>query len=388
MFYGKNLQIIRMLHGLSRKELGEKLRVSEQSIWQFEKQMIEPSFENILQMKEILQVKSSFFFEEFTIEKTFFENNVAYRKADISSRKKTNSEVVYLNVASKVISYLESFLNVPPNKLLDLRQKISKMLFDEITNGKIEEIATLSRKFLDIQPDNGNLLLSLEKAGIYVLEKNVGGKADAYSAWSTQDVPIIVLGIKKSAVRRNFDLAHELGHLLLHPYVDFSLLDKNERQQVEREADYFASCFLLPSHIIQEDLEKIKKISNPDSYISLKAKYNVSIQALEMRAYKLGFLTPKQHSYFYRQIAIKNYKLEEPLDREIVFKRPGKIRSIFNLVLTNKLTDLSSIENNFRVNRSLLEEMFSIEPDFFVPFTKEENFTDLNNVLKLNFGSV
>lgn len=44
-------------------------------------------------------------------------------------------------------------------------------------------------------------------------------------------------------MRRNFDLAHELGHLLLHPYVDFSLLDKNERQQVEREADYFASCF-------------------------------------------------------------------------------------------------------------------------------------------------
>ncbi|EOS7671357.1 helix-turn-helix transcriptional regulator, partial [Enterococcus hirae] len=81
MFYGKNLQIIRMLHGLSRKELGEKLRVSEQSIWQFEKQMIEPSFENILQMKEILQVKSTFFFEEFRVEKTFFENNVAYRKA-------------------------------------------------------------------------------------------------------------------------------------------------------------------------------------------------------------------------------------------------------------------------------------------------------------------
>ncbi|WP_195958043.1 XRE family transcriptional regulator [Enterococcus gallinarum] len=388
MFYGKNLQVMRMLHGLSRKELGEKLCVSEQSIWQFEKQMIEPSFENILQMKEILQVKSSFFFEEFLIEKTFFENNVAYRKADISSRKKTNSEVVYLNVASKVISYLESFLNVPPNKLLDLRQMSSKILLDGITNEKIEEVASLSRKFLGIQLDNGNLLLCLEKAGIYVLEKNIGGKADAYSSWSTEDVPIIVLGMKKSAVRRNFDLAHELGHLLLHSYVDFSLLDKNERQQVEREADYFSSCFLLPSHIIQEDLEKIKKISNPDSYISLKTKYNVSIQALEMRAYKLGFLTPKQHSYFYRQIAIKDYRLEEPLDREIVLKRPGKIRSIFNLVLTNRLTDLQSIENNFRVNRSLLEGMFSIEPDFFIPFAREENFTDFNNVLKLNFGSL
>ncbi|WP_258866469.1 ImmA/IrrE family metallo-endopeptidase [Enterococcus mundtii] len=97
---------------------------------------------------------------------------------------------------------------------------------------------------------------------MYVLEKNVGGKTDAYSAWSTQNVPIIVLGIKKSAVRRNFDLAHELGHLLLHPYVDFPLLDKNERQQVEREADYFASSFLLPSQIIQEDREKIKKFQS------------------------------------------------------------------------------------------------------------------------------
>ncbi|EOZ5808787.1 ImmA/IrrE family metallo-endopeptidase [Enterococcus hirae] len=86
-------------------------------------------------------------------------------------------------------------------------------------------------------------MIIIRKVRNLCFRKNVGGKADAYSAWSTEDVPIIVLGIKKSAVRRNFDLAHELGHLLLHPYVDFSLLDKNERQQVEREADYFASCF-------------------------------------------------------------------------------------------------------------------------------------------------
>lgn len=73
MFYGKNLQIIRMLHGLSRKELGEKLRVSEQSIWQFEKQMIEPSFENILQMKEILQVKSTFSLKNSVLKRPFLK---------------------------------------------------------------------------------------------------------------------------------------------------------------------------------------------------------------------------------------------------------------------------------------------------------------------------
>ncbi|WP_461203398.1 spr1629 family repressor/antitoxin [Enterococcus sp. N342-3-1-2] len=385
MFHGKNLQVVRMLQGLSRKELGEKLNVSEQSIWQFEKQMIEPSFENILKMKDILQVRSDFFFEEFIVEQTFFETNVAYRKADVSSRKKINSEVVYLNIAAKMINYLESFVNVPPNTLLALRKESFKWLNDGGLNAKIEAAAEQARRFLGIYQDNSNLLLSLEKSGIYVLEKNIGGKADAYSAWSTEDIPIIVLGIKKSAVRRNFDLAHELGHLLLLAHVDFGVLDKTERQLKEREADYFASCFLLPNEIIQSEYKQLKKISNPDSYAPLKLKYNVSIQALEMRAYKLGFLTPKQHSYFYRQIALRDYRQEEPLDKEITLKRPGKIRSIFNLILTNKLTDLQRIENEFKCQRQLLEEMFSIEPAFFAPFEEQDKFTDLNNVLRVEF---
>lgn len=386
MFYGKNLQLVRMLHGLSRKELGERLHVSEQSIWQFEKQMTEPSFENVLQLKNRLQVRSAFFFEPFSISKTFPGNNVAYRKADAASRKKTNSEVVYLNFAAEVIYYLESFLNTPPTTLIALRKKIIGCSSGELTNEKIERAAAVARVFLKVQPDNANLLLELERSGIHVLEKSVGGKADAYSAWSTQNVPVIVLGIKKSAVRRNFDLAHELGHLLLHSHIDFLELEKNELTQIEREADYFASCFLLPSSVLAKDLKEIKRISNPDSYISLKSKYHVSIQALEMRAYKLGFLTPKQHSYFYRQISVKNYKFEEPLDREIILKRPGKIRSIFRLILENHLTDLQSIENHFQVERGLLEDLFSIESDFFAPYEKQGHFTDFNNVLHPNFN--
>src|SRR5699024_1372170 len=246
MFNGKNLQLIRMLQGLSRKELAEKLNISEQSVWQFEKQMIEPSFENILQLKEILQVKTAFFFEEFPITKVISETNVAYRKADITSKKKTNSEVVYLNVALDIIQYFESFLNVPKTTLLTLRKKVGERVTGDIANEEIEAIARMSRSFLEIQPNNANLLYILEKSGIHVLEKNVGGKADAYSAWSQDETPVIVLGVKKSAVRRNFDLAHELGHLLLHPYVDFFELEKKERQKIERQADYFASCFLLP----------------------------------------------------------------------------------------------------------------------------------------------
>lgn len=387
MFNGKNLQLIRMLQGLSRKELAEKLNISEQSVWQFEKQMIEPSFENILQLKEILQVKTAFFFEEFPITKVISETNVAYRKADITSKKKTNSEVVYLNVALDIIQYFESFLNVPKTTLLTLRKKVGERVTGDITNEEIEAIARMSRSFLEIQPNNANLLYILEKSGIHVLEKNVGGKADAYSAWSQDETPVIVLGVKKSAVRRNFDLAHELGHLLLHPYVDFFELEKKERQKIERQADYFASCFLLPKERLTKEFGELKRLSNPDSYTPLKSKYNVSIQALEMRAYKLGFLTPKQHSYFYRQISLKGYKFEEPLDSEIALKRPGKIRSILDMVLSNQLIDLSEIEAHFNMERKLIEAIFSIEPEFFIPFEKQAEFTSFDNVLNVDFGN-
>ena len=55
-------------------------------------------------------------------------------------------------------------------------------------------------------------------------------------------------------------------------------------------------------------------MSQPDNYIELKQYFNVSIQALEYRAYKLGYLSVSQNSYFFRQIYQKGYKKIEPLD--------------------------------------------------------------------------
>ena len=56
-------------------------------------------------------------------------------------------------------------------------------------------------------------MAKLEQVGIYIVEKDLGVHIDAYSTITDNGHAWIVLGsIKKSAVRRNFDLAHELGH--------------------------------------------------------------------------------------------------------------------------------------------------------------------------------
>ncbi|MBC1371849.1 ImmA/IrrE family metallo-endopeptidase [Listeria booriae] len=387
MFQGENLQKIRTLYGLSRKELGEQLQLSEQAIWQFENQITNPKFEVMVKLKELFDVKTHFFLQDSKSEAVFQEGSVAYRLADIHSRKKTYTEVTYLQFIYEVITQLESYVNVPMGEIHELRNKTLQLYYQEASPEKrIQAIATLARKVLAVAPDNGDLLLKLEKSGIYVVEKDIGDKADAYSAWSANNVAFIVLGIKKSAVRRQFDLAHELGHLLMHHNIDILSLDKTTYNQLESEANQFAANFLLPEEIILPEFQKLKKVSNPDTYIELKAKYNVSIQALEMRAYKLGFLTPQQNSYFYRQITYKGYKTEEPLDSDMPLKRPGKIRSLFHVILSNQLTTLPDMEDVLKIKTTLLEKLFSIESTFFDRYQANETFSNYGEILRPKFN--
>ncbi|MGV7292065.1 ImmA/IrrE family metallo-endopeptidase, partial [Mycobacterium kansasii] len=90
----------------------------------------------------------------------------------------------------------------------------------------IAEISLLARERLGVSIHNDDLLYKLEMSGINVMSRfmPVGSSADAYSLWTKDNVPYLVLAIGKSYARRNFDLAHELGHLLLHRAVDFEFL--------------------------------------------------------------------------------------------------------------------------------------------------------------------
>ncbi len=72
---------------------------------------------------------------------------------------------------------------------------------------------------------NEALLFMLEKAGIVIYEKRINDSIDAYSFWSKDQTPLLYWGTRGGvAVRRNFDLAHELGHLVLHRHIQFDLL--------------------------------------------------------------------------------------------------------------------------------------------------------------------
>lgn len=66
--------------------------------------------------------------------------------------------------------------------------------------------------------------------------------------------------------RKNFTIAHELGHHFLdHPLQDGAIICNKDlifgsnKSEMEKEADYFAACFLIPKGMLNQKKSKFER---------------------------------------------------------------------------------------------------------------------------------
>lgn len=340
MFKGENLTNLRILNNMSRKDLANEIGVTEQAIWQYEKNYVSPKLAVINKLKTLFHVKSTYFLEEDFLSwypEVSHVENIAYRSDSINTLNKTQSETMHVRFMDAFLKTIEQKIIYPTNIIKEIRDEAVDLISknnDSDRNKQIKLIATLARQRIGIPIDsNNNLLFHLEKAGIFIYEKYIGDDIDAYSLWTDDDRAYIILGtIRETAVRRNFDLAHELGHLLLHVTHEFNMQDTESNKILEKEANLFAGEFLLPEEQFIEECASIAKKSNPDAYVDLKRKWEVSLQAIAIRAFQLRLISYQQYRYFYMLINKHNYKQMEPLDNEIPIKKPAKVKTILQLI--------------------------------------------------------
>ncbi|WP_342545378.1 XRE family transcriptional regulator [Lysinibacillus sp. FSL K6-4013] len=392
MFIGKSLTNIRILNELSRSQLAEELGITEQAVWQYENGYVSPKLEVVNKMKTLFKVKSAYFFREDLLENDQPENirieRIAYRSESINTAMKTQSELMHVKFLDAFIKKIGRKIKYPKNEILSLRKQVLEYLN---SNQNVERelqirfIAQLARKHINLSDDNNkNFLFHLEKSGVFIFEKSIGETIDAYSLWTEDDIPYIVLGnIKKSAARRNFDLAHELGHLLLHYKTEFNMLDKPSYKIKEDEAHLFASEFLMPMEAFTEDVSKINKVSNPNAYRELKEKWLVSLQAMAMRARNLELITHQQFRYFFMSINKNGYRKEEPLDAILPIEKPMKVRSILQLILEKKIINLEQLTEELKVDIKFIASITGIEEGFFVKYLNDNQQSFSINDLKI-----
>ncbi len=103
-------------------------------------------------------------------------------------------------------------------------------------------------------------------------------------------------GNKPNSTRGRFTLAHELGHYfidshriglksgLLSPHP--TIINESSYNRIEREADYFASCLLMPENRFQKEIFKRK--FSIDLIQKLAKKFLVSFTAAAIRFSQLG----------------------------------------------------------------------------------------------------
>ena len=201
----------------------------------------------------------------------------------------------------------------------------------------------------------------LEKNGIIVGEFATGSRdIDAFYQYYEENncsTYCVILGAdKKSFFRRQFNCAHELGHIILHErYSDLNEIDREEFRERENEANAFAAALLLPAAAFGADVAIYpNRLSH---YVELKQKWHVSAMAMIMRAYSLGYITSNQYSYLMRQMSMNGYRQKEPLDDAIEYKHPVALKQAINLLMTKgNMTsqDIIALLNYSSVNIKLI----------------------------------
>ncbi len=390
MFIGENLTNLRIMHGYSRKQLSDMLSVTEQAVWQYENNYTSPKLQIVNNLKSIFNVKSKYFYKQDILKRYFIpENisvmNIAYRSKVMNVISKTQVEAKYVEYLDSFVNYVTANLTLPTQKIIQLRDEIITYLNNSNDDRKVEinKVAKFTRQKLGLSNDtNDNLLFLIEKSGVFIFEKPIGEEIDAYSLWTEKDRPFIILGnLKRSAVRRNFDIAHELGHLLLHYKVEFTSLNRKEHKMLEKEANQFAGAFLLPEESFLEDVNTIAYVTNPDAYIDLKKKWTTSLQVLGYRAANLAVLDSKKHRNFYASLHRKGYLEREPLDEVLPIQKPQKLKTVIDFVAKKGMTDIyQMLERDWMVEVDFFHRLTGIEVTFFNNYLIKEHDYELVNI--------
>ncbi|MDF7777421.1 ImmA/IrrE family metallo-endopeptidase [Sphingomonas sp. AOB5] len=191
-----------------------------------------------------------------------------------------------------------------------------------------------------------DLMVVIENAGVGVVEDFVdSAKLDGVSQWF-DDRPIMLLAKDKDGgVRRRFDAAHELGHLVLHRRLSMQDLEEN-LPLIEEQAMIFAGAFLLPGSAFISNIHDITL----DTLADAKPRWKVSIGAMIKRAANLNLITSDHERNLWKYYSYRGWRGNEPYDDRIEVERPTNIRAAIEMIAEDGAAETRSLVEDIGVS--------------------------------------
>lgn len=330
----------RVSRGLSMVELSELVSVSKQAISQYEMGKNSPSKAILNQIADILKYPISFFYKQLPTNENA-SSAVFFRSKKTTKVKAINAAKEKIEIFREINDYLAEFVDFPELNLPKIIYEEDGL--DPIDNETIEKYALILREYWGLgKGPIDNLINIVQKNGIMVSKMKLRlNKLDAFSVWFDNKPFVFLSSDKDTNVRIRFDIAHELGHLLMHAdyFSDEDLKNSAIHEKLEDEANRFAGAFLLPQKTFSKDIFS----TSIDHFIQLKAKWKASIGCMIYRCETLGILSSNQIKYLKDQMTIRVYWRKEPLDREMPVEKPFAHKQAIGLLLKHNIVTVGQL---------------------------------------------
>lgn len=299
---GERIKQGRLVEGLTLDQAVERLAecgvsISKQGLSNYERDKRTPKASVLMALAKALHVKADYFLSEpeFTIKWTAFRC-----QARLLKRRKEEIKATAQSVVERQM-YLQSTLF--PGSQPAFPPKVKARSEEDAENAaeKLRDNWNLGVDAIE------SLTQTVESKGAIVVEypmRNV--KFDGLSGWVNKTFPVLVVNSAVPTDRIRFNLAHELGHIVMDCG---GASDKRESL-----AHRFAGAFLAPADAVKMELGERRRTISPQELALLKKRYGLSMQGFIHRAGQLDIVSQAECIRMWKTFSRLGWRKKEPVE--------------------------------------------------------------------------
>jgi len=336
-FAGTALREAREARGITASSLSDLLGVTRSAVSQYELGIQSPRPEILERICSALNLPASHFLgrpqlEDFRI--------VFYRSMSADTKQARLRAERRLQWLRSMTEYLKGYVEMPSANLphFAFPQDPKK-----ITLRDIEQAAIETRELWGVgDAPIANLLRTVENNGVVVAYDDMGNDTmKAASAWAKAEGSYVLLSSHLVAASARYELARQIGHLVLHrQIVKQQLATNNDFALLKQQASRFGAALLLPESSFSADLYSLSL----DAMRIVKQKWKTPIGVMIKRMTDLKSITADQATRLCIGKSRRGWKEStEPLDDELPIENPRLLSESVSLLIEEQVLSKSEI---------------------------------------------
>jgi Zn-dependent peptidase ImmA (M78 family)/DNA-binding XRE family transcriptional regulator len=342
---------------ISQVQLASMVGVSPATVSKWRSGSQAPEHDALLRLATVVNVTAEWFTRPISpkLSLPLFRSNAS---AHVSAREMLEARLTW---AQDVAITLAEFVDYP-DVILPVRPYTEP---EEITDEEIEEAASECRELWRLGSSViQDLALAAEGAGVILVREETGiAQIEGLSAWSlTLARPFILLSADKdNGFRSRFDLAHEIGHLVLHRHIGRPT-EPERHKLLEQQAHRFAGALLLPAETFAREVRVPPTL---DDLLVLKRRWGVSAAAIIMRLHALELVDENQKITLFKRRSARWGAKSEPGDGERIPERPRLLKRTIDLLVEENVMPLESVPHHLGLSETDLGMLAGLQEGYF-----------------------